>query len=361
MKNEIVVTDNVKLVMTKDEFGYSEVIGTFDDANFVRIVTYNISKESDVLLRKLETFPEEKDVIIITNIPGRYKKYTSSYARNNAQKAIDKYIERLNPDIYNANVKSYFNFTNHSKIIMSDKMAYIGSANFSDESKHNNECGILINDVIVIKDINEIFVQMQIDESVPYYSSKYMKAFVMMTNILTQVEVYYKDYYWSFFADSGHQHRGRGDEYRSFNAELSPILVESITKITYEIADAITHLNDNEIYPDIFESFDLSISDNIRCLFEADSELEIFSRFSSEDKTQELFQEYIEDGDCELLDEHAQQATDDAGEINMELADEIYDSAIKGKVALNSLCEYLIDILKNVGKKREVNKSIDNT
>ena len=63
---------------------------------------------------------------------------------------------------------------------MTDKMAYIGSANFSDESKHSNECGMLISDTRVIDEINEVFVQMQMDESVSYYSSKYMKVFVIV-------------------------------------------------------------------------------------------------------------------------------------------------------------------------------------
>jgi len=155
MRNEIVINDDVKLIMTKDEFGYSEVLETLNEATFVRIVTYNISKESDDLIARLETFPEEKDVIIVTNIPGRFNRYTSSFARNRAQQTIDKYIERLDPENFDASVRTFFNFGNHSKIIMTNKKAYIGSSNFSDESKHNNECGILINNARVIKEINE--------------------------------------------------------------------------------------------------------------------------------------------------------------------------------------------------------------
>lgn len=361
MRREIIINDDVKLVMTKDEFGYLEVLDTLDDANFVRIVTYNISKESNDLIKKLETFPKGKDVIIVTNIPSRFKGYTSSYAKARAQNAIDKYIERLNPEIYSANVKTFFNFGNHSKIIMTDKMAYIGSANFSDESKNNNECGVLITNISVISKINEIFIQMQIDESVSYYSSKYMKAFVMISDMLTQAEVYYEDYYWSFFADSGHQHHGRGDEYRSFDAELSPITVENVDKLTYLIEDSIEELNNDEIYPDIFENINLDICKEIRDLFGIDSELEQFSRFNSDDKIQELFKEYLEDGDPEFLDEYAQTAVDNTGAINMDLADAIYETALIGKDKLEKLCEFLVDLLKKVEEKREVNEVIDNT
>lgn len=110
------------------------------------------------MLNRLEAFPEDKDVIIVTNVPGRFQKYTSPYARGRARKTIDNYIERLNPNNYVADVKTFFNFGNHSKIIMTDKMAYIGSANFSDESKNNNECGMLIKDKNVIDEINSVFI-----------------------------------------------------------------------------------------------------------------------------------------------------------------------------------------------------------
>ncbi|MCC0684328.1 phospholipase D-like domain-containing protein [Clostridioides sp. ZZV14-6345] len=139
MRNEIKINDDVKLIMTNDEFRYSEVLDTLEKATFVRIVTYNISAESKQLIEKIENFKEDKDVVIITNIPARFKKYTSSYAKNRAKKTIANYIDKLNPEKYDANMRTFFNFGNHSKIIMTDAVAYIGSANFSDESKKNNE------------------------------------------------------------------------------------------------------------------------------------------------------------------------------------------------------------------------------
>lgn len=361
MRREIKINDNAKLVMTRNEFGYEEVLNTLDDAEFVRIVTYNISKESNDLITKLESFPENKDVIIITNIPGRFKNYTSSYARVKARDTIDKYIERLNPEKYDADVKTFFNFGNHSKIIMTDKVAYIGSANFSDESKHSNECGTVIYDKKVIKEINDIFVQMQIDEAVPYYSSKFMKTFVMISNLLTQAQIYNEEFYYSFYADSGHQHHGRGDEYRGFDACLSAILIENIENLTYSIEEAIEYLNENNIYDDIFDGLDLSICKGLREIVEVGSKLEEFSRFDPQNKMQELFEEYLMDGDPELLDEFVQQAADDTGEINMELAEAIYETAIECHAKLNELCEFLLNLLSQVETKRCVNSILNNT
>lgn len=361
MRQEININDYVKLVMTKDEFAYSEVLETLDQAKFIRIVTYNISKESNTLINKLETFSEDKDVIIVTNVPGRFQKYTSSYARKRARKTINNYIERLNPKNYNADVKTFFNFKNHSKIIMTDKMAYIGSANFSDESKNNNECGILIKDKNIIDEINSIFIGTQIEESVPYYSSKYTKVFVMISNFITQAELYYEEYYWSFFADSGHPHRGRGDEYRHFDADLSPILVEKIESLSYEIEEAILKLNDDEIYPEIFEELDLSICEEVIECFSTGSQLEEFSRFDIQEKTCRLFDEYLLYGDPDNIDSYAQMASNNASEMNMDLADEIYETALYGMDVLKRLNEFLIKLLKELEINKEISDSIDNT
>ncbi|HYF81733.1 MAG TPA: phospholipase D-like domain-containing protein [Clostridia bacterium] len=361
MKSEIKINDEVKIIMTRDEFGYEDVLETLDDAEFVRIVTYNISKESDDLIKKLEAFPVDKDVIIITNIPGRFKTYTSSFARKKAKDTIDTYIERLNPEKYDADIKTFFNFGNHSKIIMTDKAAYIGSANFSDESKHNNECGTIIKDKRVIKDINEIFVQMQIDEAVPYYSSKFMKTYVMISNLLTQAEIYYEEFHYSFYADSGHQHHGRGDEYRGFDAVLSPILVENLENLTYSIEEVVEHLNENYIYNDIFEGLDLKICEDIRERVEPNSKLEEFSRFDPQNKIQELFEEHLMEGNSESVDDAAQQAVNDVGEINMELAEAIYEAALECHERLRALYEFLLDLLRKVETKRSVNSALDNT
>lgn len=44
MRSEISINSEVKLVMTKDEFGYLEILDTMKESTFVRVITYNISK-----------------------------------------------------------------------------------------------------------------------------------------------------------------------------------------------------------------------------------------------------------------------------------------------------------------------------
>lgn len=361
MRAEIVINKDIKLISTKDEFGYSDVLETFDKAKFIRIITFNISKESDILINKLDELPEEKDVILVTNIPGRFKRYTSQYARSKAKTTINNYIERLNPENYYANLSVFFNFENHSKIIMSDKVAYIGSSNFSDESSCNSECGILIRDKNVINEIDKIFIQMQIEEAIPYYSSKYTRVFMNIANLLNKVELYYEDYYWSFFQDSGHPHIYKEDVFRGTDAELSPTLVEEIETLVYEIEETILEFNEEEIYQDVFEELDLSICEDVKEYFGSESDLEMFSRFDVMEKTNELFEKYQLNGDPDEVDYYAQKASDDAAEMHWELIDEIYEVALEGRVVLENLVEFLSDLLNMLEERKEVNQIVDNT
>ncbi|MFT0562238.1 phospholipase D-like domain-containing protein [Bacillus cereus] len=49
------------------------------------------------------------------------------------------------------------NLVNHSKIIILDSVAYIGSANFSKGSENNYECGTLLHDKKDIRNLRELF------------------------------------------------------------------------------------------------------------------------------------------------------------------------------------------------------------
>ena len=46
-------------------------------------------------------------------------------------------------DVY-SKAMPFFNFSNHAKIVGTENIVYIGSANFSNESKNNIESGIII-------------------------------------------------------------------------------------------------------------------------------------------------------------------------------------------------------------------------
>lgn len=357
MRKEIIITDNIKLVMTKNEFGYSEVLETFKHSKFIWIVTYNISKESSDLLGELKKLSSDVSVTLITNIPSRFKSYHYVWARERAKKNIERYIERLDPYKYDANLKTFFNFDNHSKIIMTDQIAYIGSANASDESKSNFECGVIIKDSEIINKINDVFINAQLEDSHSYYKGNSSSLIVILISFLKQLEFYSEEFYWSFYCETDHAHRGRGDEYRVYDADLSPILVEDLYGFVNEVNDCLASIG---------EEFDLrhlnvNIFSELKQYFETDSGLEIFSRFDYQRCSEELFEEYYIDGYQDNMDLYNQIAADNAGEIAKELCEDIKDTVLECQKKLDLGGTLLRDLISMLKEELDINPVIDNT
>ncbi|VXC71048.1 conserved hypothetical protein [Bacillus mycoides] len=164
---------NGELVLSKDENGYAEVIEDFQNASSITIITYNISPHKNDLLDKLHQLSDDKDVTVITKIPSRWNYYTTYDAKKKALTQIEQYCSRLDPSKFSCHLSTYFNEENHAKIIMTENIAYIGSQNFSDESRNNFESGIIIRDSDVILQIREQMVEEILDASTPYSSSFY--------------------------------------------------------------------------------------------------------------------------------------------------------------------------------------------
>lgn len=78
----------------------------------------------------------------------------------------------------------YFNFDNHAKLIMTDKIAYIGSQNFSDASQKNFELGFLVNDSLSIHHINNHIFEEIKSKSILYATSEYAEIMKYIADIM---------------------------------------------------------------------------------------------------------------------------------------------------------------------------------
>ena len=133
-----------ELVFSSDSLGYQEVLDDFPRAKRIYILTYSISPSGADLLNRLRALDEGTIVNIVSNTPGRWPRYWSSTPRDTASKNIKSYMSELNPRSFRPLVRTFFNFRNHAKLIATENIAYVGSANFSDESKKNYEAGFLV-------------------------------------------------------------------------------------------------------------------------------------------------------------------------------------------------------------------------
>lgn len=171
--------ENGEYVCGSGQLNYQAVLNDFLNAKKVRVMMYNISKRNyrNELIDALKKLPEGTDVQIITNIPSRMQYYANS---PKGQRFKDKYketflayLDRLNPEHFESNPIVGFNFNNHAKIIGTENILYVGSANYSDESAGNIESGVLIRDKDSIEKIYDETFSMYMDESVPYFDDDF--------------------------------------------------------------------------------------------------------------------------------------------------------------------------------------------
>lgn len=180
--------DGGRFVCLRDDVNYREVLDDFPNAHTIRILTYNISKniQRDPLLEALQE--TTADIQLITNVPSRMDQYYNSPAGQNMRSAarnnIQIYISKLNPDNFPQGFIPYFNVHNHSKIIGTENIVYIGSANYSNESAGNIETGILIEDKDFIAELYSKFFDMIKDESLSYFDESFsaFRLYVLSLN-----------------------------------------------------------------------------------------------------------------------------------------------------------------------------------
>jgi len=169
-----------ELVQTKDESGYQEVLDAFPTAAWVDVVTFNISQKQDRLLDALRDL--DVPVRVIADIPGRLERYwgtsaKAKYIKANAAEAIQLYMGKLAPEEFGPLASISFCFANHAKIIITDTVGYVGSANFSEESEKNWEAGIIVRDAESLKKISRFVDEIEKD-SIRYYGESMIESIV---------------------------------------------------------------------------------------------------------------------------------------------------------------------------------------
>ena len=185
-----------KFVYCPGGFNYQEVLDDFKRAKKVRIITYNISGtgNTDPLLEQIKKLGEDVDVQIITNIPSRFETYYSSAAgeamRSRAKHNIEVYLKKLNPESFPTAFSISFNFFNHAKIIGTENIVYIGSANFSNESKQNIETGVIIEDSAFIARLYDEFFEYIKGNSTPYFDDDFNLLRLLTLNLIAKFTVH---------------------------------------------------------------------------------------------------------------------------------------------------------------------------
>lgn len=182
----VLVPDSIEIVSSIDELNYQDVLNDFPNAEFIFVTIYNISARRDYLLELLKEATEYAEVRIVTNIPNHFDGYYNEAARQRARDSINNYTERLNPD-EEEGLSTFYNFNNHTKIVLTNNIAYIGSANFSDESARNRETGTLIRDPEKVQLIIDNLVPLIEDEGIQYFGDILNQKQILLSKLLSDM------------------------------------------------------------------------------------------------------------------------------------------------------------------------------
>ena len=137
---------DVEFVGSKNKYGFAEVRDDFQNAKEIRILTY--SKIDGIALNILRNLSHDVEIKIVVAPAGLSAEKSSNFMTYNEEdikKKLDELKELFDVKKFKSNnVSIYFCFKNHAKLIGTDNMLYIGSANYSNGSKYNFEAGVIV-------------------------------------------------------------------------------------------------------------------------------------------------------------------------------------------------------------------------
>lgn len=372
VKKEFITAD-AKFVYSKNELGYQEVLDNFEMASEITIITYNISEKKNALVSALKKAGEHCVVNIITNIPSRWETYYDDTFRDKARQKINLYLLKLKPESLGIKSTVFFDFSNHGKIIMTDCIVYIGSANYSEESANNTEFGFISRDKEFIDYINsEVLSDVQAS-AIPYYEYNYTALLIEASVALSAVyniknELYEEVYRLHDDVD------GEWYYYVEHEATLTVSTLDKVAQIVneackvasdiYDAIDTITNGDEDETITanDVYEDL-LDLCSRIEKVRSFDTLIEL-SEFDSEEYINHLLQEeYAMEAYEDNLENCIESASDEAMSVVWDLtqaAKEDIDELIE---KVQNFCEIYSSFIENLRarKVKKISPEIDNT
>lgn len=360
-----------KLISQRGQLNYQEVLDDFSTAHTIRILTYNISKNKkyDELLEKLKS-NTNADIQFITNIPSRMEEYYDSNAgknmRSSARRNIQTYVSKLNPEQFSEKFFPFFNFNNHAKIIGTENVVYIGSANYSNESTDNIEAGVIIRDKIFIQNLYSQFFNSVKQESTSYLDDDFNEFRLLIISLYFKFEHHHTKILTDLF--TGYGQEGYTLSYTVFmdTTDLDNLYrdLEEIESVYSSIDDFYDKSNtaynaELQTLKDEFENIDIkSLMETV----EEGGTLYRLVAYDSDQISSDILQEKIDAVD-EDLEIYAEDAADQAAKFYdflrddfLEESDSFLEEIEKIISALNSANRFV-----EKWKNTKINPAIDNT
>lgn len=379
MVKSISINDS-QAVFGKNECTYQCVLDDFKNANFIGIMTFNISPKTDShLLRSLkDACMNGANAVVITNIPKRFPSYFTPQYALAAKDMIDLYKRQLNPHDYGMRLSPYFTYHNHAKVVMTDNIIYWGSSNFSDESSGNFECGTVSTDRELIKYLQESLFPYVQSKSVPYYKYNFAVAIANLESLIPACKVAKQSLFDAAFEPWADYDTNFEEKwiYRTTDSGVTIEFLRGFVEFFSRFDDALNVIDDIvdeywelDEFPDqvkvlkgLFEEYKPTydrFNDTISPLFE---DLEQMARYDvSDEACRKIINDYGMEAYDEKLDYYAEKAMREAAEEYEELIEGSEQTVRDSLDSLDSMIQYLEQLNTSLHQLLEVNSKIDNT
>lgn len=357
----------------KGELNYQAVLDDFPKAKIIRIITFNISRNQryDALLEALSS--SKADIQFITNVPSRVDEYYNTPAgqrmRDTARRNIQTYISKLNPEHFSKTFEPFFNPNNHAKLVGTENIVYIGSANYSNESANNIESGVLIKDRDFIRKLYEDFFDTVKEESISYYDESFSAFRLFILALNTKFQYHHRKMLSELFTDYQKTKMTVADSVLLDISDLDDLYCDLVALSSFSSNAEETYDDTNQEYNSAldklkaqFEEIDigfltdtLSEGGNLYRLVAYDYQ-SICDDIWQKKYSSEAFSE-------ELVDHYMQKAVDEATEIYSALHDSFQEDADIFIAELEKILSVLQRALSFTEKWKpaKINPEIDNT
>jgi hypothetical protein len=354
----IEITKGITISLSQNECGYEKVLDDFSNTKKISIATYNISNKESELINKIKKLKDVK-IELITNIPNRWDEYYGDWYKSNASKTIRNYLRILSPESFDSDISIYFNFTNHSKITVTDNYAYIGSANFSIESSNNIEAGVLVSDTDAVKRIQEEFIPEIIRQSSEYFGVDILDEFMVL---LSMFDSEIRDFDESFLSNIFNRYLSAKEGEKCFDIKQNKLHSGDFEKFQFNMNSFIDELNIsahsikkyvNENTFEILGSIDRLICEN--------KSMDEFVKFKEEHFSQEIFEDLLIHDTGENTDELLQESLESADYEKDRILFEAKQHLINLDDYIQVLSELVGDLIKSIIILIGIEEEIDNT
>lgn len=367
------------VVFGKGSYTYQQVLDDFSNTSFIGILTFNISKEDSILLRRLKTAcATGTNAVIVTNVPQRYRTYYNFKCEEPAKKNIVRYKKQLNPRNFSMRLSPYFTFKNHAKVIVTDNLIYLGSSNFSDESSDNLECGMVSSDKELIEYVKDtLFPEIQ-SHAVPYYKDNFAVAIANLEDLISicrqAKEVLFEAAYvpWSDY-DTNFEEKWI---YRTTDNGITTEFLRHFQEVFLEFEDALSIIDsildeywDEDELPEeveklreIFEDYKAvydGFNEDVSLLFDG---LEDVAQYDiNEEANRKIVEDYSMEAYDERLNYYAQKAFQEASDEFEGLVKEAEETVKDVLAKLDEMVSYFNRLSDMLSQLLQVNSKIDNT